>query len=255
MYLAYVDESGDPGPTGSQTFVLATVLIHEARWLSTLDGLVGFRRWLREQFGIPLRAELKANFLIRNGGPHLSAHPLSEGARRAIYKQTIRLQPKLSTQVFAILIDKSKLLARGGDPVATAWEQLLNRLERFSNANDTRVMVVHDQADQLVVRSTARRARRLGYVGAHFGGKPLARPFQQLLDDPIPRDSRDSYMLQVADLCAYAAFRRVFPPPARSASIVPQNTWDELGAAKVLDVNRLIARTTTVPEAIVIWPR
>jgi hypothetical protein len=255
MYLAYVDESGDPGETGSQTFVVACVLVHEARWLGALDGLVGYRRWMRDQFGIPLRAELKANYLIRNGGPHLSAHPLSESARRAIYRQTLRLQAKLSTQVFAILIDKPKLAARGGQPLATAWEQLLNRLERFCAYNDTRVMVVHDQTDQLIVRGKARRARRFGYVGAHFGPGTLARPFHQLLDDPIPRDSRDSYLLQVADLCAYAAFRRVIPPPARSASIVPQKTWDELGGAKLLDVNKLIARTTPVPDAIVVWPR
>jgi Protein of unknown function (DUF3800) len=53
---------------------------------------------------------------------------------------------------------------------------------------------------------------------------------------PVPRDSRQSYFVQLADLAAYAAFRRYHPPPPRLVPIVPQRMWDELGPARYLEV-------------------
>lgn len=66
MLIAYVDESGDPGVAGSRTYVLACVLVDAADWPDAFDKLIRFRRWIRERFGLPVRAEVKANFLIRN---------------------------------------------------------------------------------------------------------------------------------------------------------------------------------------------
>ena len=36
----------------------------------------------------------------------------------------------------------------------------------------------------------------------------------------------------MSDLVAYAAFRHLYPPPPRPSQIVPQNMWEELGAAR-----------------------
>jgi len=46
MYLAYFDESGDSGLKNSPTqwFVLSCVLIHQARWMESLNQLVKARR-------------------------------------------------------------------------------------------------------------------------------------------------------------------------------------------------------------------
>jgi hypothetical protein len=77
-------------------------------------------------------------------------------------------------------------------------------------------------------------------------------PFGNLLDDPVPRDSRQSYFLQLADLNAYAAFRRKYPPPPRPVQIVPHLMWDELGAARYTAVRN--TRRFGGPEAIVPGP-
>lgn len=70
MYFAYFDESGNASFEKSlgPAFTLSAVLIHERNWLTTLDKLVGFRRYLRDNFGIDPLAELKANWLIRRKG-------------------------------------------------------------------------------------------------------------------------------------------------------------------------------------------
>ena len=45
MYLMYVDESGDPGTSGSKTdhYILTGLVIHELSWRKTLDDLVELR--------------------------------------------------------------------------------------------------------------------------------------------------------------------------------------------------------------------
>lgn len=71
-----------------------------------------------------------------------------------------------------------------------------------------------------------------------FGTGVLKRPFNRLLNDPVPRNSAQSYFLQLADLAAYAAFRRHHPPPAMPVNIVPEAMWDELGDARYSPVNK-----------------
>ena len=253
MYLAYVDESGSKGPIvsgGSRTFVLGCVLVRASQWASAFDGVIGYRRFLKRQFGLPIRAEIKANYLLQNGGP-FRALALSESARMAIVRGLLRLQSKLELHAFAIVINK-EWLDRSRDPHDTAWDFLLQRLERLSTKQDTQVVLIHDEGSALAVRARARLARRAGIAGSSFGAGFLQRPFRGLIDDPVSRDSQESYFLQIADLNAYAAFRRIFPPPAGRVQIVPERMWDELGEARLAEVNQ---RSDGPSPGIVVWPK
>jgi len=133
MLLAYVDESGDDGQErGSHTYALSCVMVDASAWTSTFDQLIAYRRWIRDRFGIPVRAEIKANYLLRNGGP-LRDKPLGERARFALYRSFLRLQPKLGLNVFAVVVDKKKATEKfsGSRPASDiAWAYLLQRLER-----------------------------------------------------------------------------------------------------------------------------
>lgn len=66
MLIAYVDESGDLGP--SHTYTLGCVLVDSESWPASFDALIAFRRFLRKEHGVPIRAELKANYILRNEG-------------------------------------------------------------------------------------------------------------------------------------------------------------------------------------------
>jgi hypothetical protein len=237
VYLAYVDDSGDPGQHGSQTYVLGCVLVESSHCASTFDQVIAFRRFVRARFGIPVRAEIKANYLLRNGGI-FRQHPLSERARFHLYRGFMRLQPKLGMDAFAVVIDKATAFAGARSPDDVAWEYLLQRLER--SFQGTEVLIIHDEGDALAVRARARKARRAGTAGSAFGTGVLSVPFRNLLDDPVPRKSTESYFLQMADLAAYAAFRQLYPPPVRPVQIVPQTMWDELGAARLARVRNVV---------------
>lgn len=251
MLLTYVDESGDAGAAGSRTYSLGAVMVDATAWPSVFDDLIDFRRFLRQKFGIPVRAEIKANYLLRNGGPFRPLG-LSEQARFAIYRAHLRMQAKLGLQAFGVVIDKPELATHrpGLDPRDVGWEYLLQRLERYTTKNGVETLLVHDEGDVLRVRRLTRKARRAGTAGSAFGTGYLRRPAVRIIDDPVPRDSRQSYFLQHADLNAYAAFRFVVPPPPRAVQIVPQHMWDELGTARLLAVSQV----NHGPPGLVVYP-
>jgi hypothetical protein len=241
MYFAYVDESGDPGAGGSHTYSLGCVLVEDRIWPATFNDLIDFRRHLRARFGVPVRAEIKANYLLRNGGP-FRALGLSEMARFAIYRGFMRLQPKLGTLVFAVVVEKAAAEQRypQRDPREIGWERLLQRVERVTTKWGTTAMIVHDEGEATLVRKLARKSRRAGTAGSMVGTGILRRPARLLLEDPVPRNSQQSYFVQVADLAAYAAFRLVHPPPPRPVNIVPAPRTTD---APLLPVRREVDRT------------
>lgn len=253
MYLAYVDDSGDAGAKGSHTYVLACVLVSASSWPRVFDDLLAFRRQLKTTFGVPVRAELKANDLIRNKGA-LGTLKLSERSRRRIYQLAMRMQRNLGTKTFAIVIDKEKLALRAvpRDPREVAWEYLLQRLERLSTkTGNSPVILIHDEGEAATIRRLMRCARRIGTAGSAFGTGSLSRPATYLIDDPSPRDSKHSYFIQLADLNAYAAFRDTISPPPRVSQIVPQSTWNEIDTGRFRPANQLKGGT----PGIVVWPK
>ena len=252
MYLAYIDESGSTGDVakgGSKSYTLGCVLVRASQWATTLDGLIGYRRYLKTQFGLLTRAEVKANHVLQNAGAFRQL-ALSERARHSLYRGMLRLCPKLEIKVFAVVIRKELLTS--GDPHEFAWTFLLQRLERLTTKQGVQVVIFHDEGDEARVRVLARRARRAGIAGSAFGAGHVLVPFRGLLDDPVSRRSHESLFLQLSDLVAYAAFRRVFPPPARPVQIVPELMWDELGASTLAEVNQ---RSGGPSAGIVAWPR
>lgn len=235
------------------TYTLGCVLVDSDVWPETFNDLIAFRRYLRARFGLPVRAELKANYLIRNEGP-FKALALPERQRRAIYRQAMRLHGKIGLRTFAVLIRKNEAAEHDPDLNSrdVAWDYMLQRLRNQSEQKPlgpTTILLVHDEGEQATIRKLARRSRRAGTVGSKFGTGQLKIPFSKLIDDPVARDSRHSYFIQLADLAAYAAFRRLYPPPPRLVQIVPQSTWDELGDARFDPVT-----TAKNPPGIVHWP-
>ena len=69
VLLAYVDESGNTGDVrsgGTLTFCLGCVLVDADQWPHTFDELLDFRRRLHSSHRVPMRAEVKASYLLCN---------------------------------------------------------------------------------------------------------------------------------------------------------------------------------------------
>lgn len=226
-------------------------MVSAAKWPDTFDRFIGFRRKLCKLFGLRVRAEVKANYLLRNTGPFATLR-LTEESRRKIYRMFMRMAEHLDVDVFAVVIQKQRLPDQSRDPRDIAWEYMLQRLERASTKSATPIMLVHDEGENLIVRKLARKARRWGSAGSAFGTGSLSRPARLLVDDPVPRNSSQSYFIQLADLAAYAAFRACVPPGGVRASICPASMWSALGNARYAPATSL--RGSAAGVGIVEWP-
>lgn len=244
MLVAYIDESGNTGdPTngGSMTFTLGCALVDADNWPTAFDGLLSFRRRVRDKFGVHMRSEIKANYLLRNSGD-LRRYGLGHGARRLIYQAHLRVLPSLGARAFAVVIDKRTGYTTPTACFDMAWETILQRLERTSTNESTKFIVVHDEGEDDAVRRWVRRARRYLTAGSAFGTGTIVNPATALVDDPVPRQSKQSYFIQVADLLAYAAFGNVIPPGPNIETVCPQGMWGELGDATHRPVAKLRPR-------------
>jgi Protein of unknown function (DUF3800) len=245
VLLAYVDESGDTGDVnagGSLTYTLGCVLLDADVWPASFDELLAFRRRVRNTFGVPMRAEIKANYLLRNSGD-LRPLGLGPGARHVIYRAHLRVLQDLNARAFAVVVDKRKKTLLPAACFDLAWEGLLQRLERTSTKEGATFAVVHDEGENDAIRKWVRRARRYLTAGSVMGVGSFQLAARLLVDDPIPRRSHHSYFVQMADLVAYAAFRAVVAPGEAVARVCPQRMWGEIGLATHTAVSQLRPRS------------
>ena len=254
MLLVYVDESGDPGFTNSPTpaFILNAVIIPDDKWLATLDIMVTFRRWLRANFGLLARSEVKANELVRGKGPWKTAGPnnagLAPAARIRIYERFMALQAKMPwLQTFSIVVNKSAITSQGtNNPRDRAWQFLIQRIERQANNAATTAMLFPDDGHHHFIEKKLRAMRRFNRPPSFFTpGTTLQRNALNIIEDPNSRRSSHSYFVQLADLNSYATFRHLYPHPA-----FPKDMWLKLGSAINTRVNHLRGG----PPGIVSWP-
>jgi hypothetical protein len=233
VLIAYVDESGDTGLIqlgGSLTYTLGCILIDADQWPSAFEEMLTFRRRLKTTFGVPVRAEIKANYLLRNRG-HFLQLGLGHGARYIIYRAHMQELERLPARAFAVVVDKRNSALSPADYFDLAWEALLQRLERTSTREGATFIVVHDEGENKAIRRWVRKSRRYLTAGSAFGPGSLRFAARLLVDDPVPRQSDASYFVQAADLVAYAAFRAVITPSPAIARICSPTMWDEIGTA------------------------
>lgn len=245
MLLAYIDESGNTGDVlngGSLTYALGCVLLDSREWPHAFDGLVGFRRRLRSSFGVPMRAEVKAQYLLRSSGD-LRTLNLAPGQRSVVFRAHLRVLESLRVRAFAVVVDKRDRTLAPSAVFDLAWEGMLQRLERTSTKEDKTFAVFHDEGEDDSIRRWVRRSRRHLTAGSAYGVGSLAVNARLLVDDPVSRRSQHSYFIQVADLVAYAAFRAVVPPGSAVSAVCPRDMWDAVGAATHTKVSALKPRS------------
>lgn len=240
--FAYIDDSGDPGmEKGSATFGLGCVIVPLDHWTARLDLLVAMRRAIRDTYGIRFRDEVKAEWLV-NARKHFQG--LGDGQLRDIYRRHFQMLSVVPSGVFAVVVRKHEITDKTINPEERAWEYLFQRLRMRSRDTSAPIVVLHDEGSRdKELRKHLRRFRRhsIAATGAHADA-PL------IVEDPVPRDSQHSYFIQLADLCAYAATRKIIPPTGRGRKVCSEEMWDEVGRA------RLSAVSKSRSDGIVVWP-
>lgn len=202
MFLLYLDESGDPNNPDNEYFVLAGIAVFERQthWLSQqLDSLE--TSTFSSATVSPI--EFHASEIYKGKKPPWDG--LGYGERMGILDALCKVitDSHESNVLFAVAIDRPFL--RGVDAVERAFEDITSRFDLFLK----RKHASGDTQRGLLILDRNRQEKRLQILlntyrkdGGRFGR------LVNFSDVPFFTDSTSSRLVQLADLIAWATYRR-----------------------------------------------
>lgn len=187
-YLAYVDDSGDENHD-----LLTALLVPVDVWTDLLALWKGYRRWIERRFDVPPDVELHAVDLAKNA----RANPgdafggrLQRSDRQAVAKSGFRTlsNPELKSLRF---VTAYRQVPQGSGDL---YPLLVELIEEFLDWTKSFAVVWFDGTATSLTDHTRAIHRSL----------PIQT--RRVLEDPCGYDSRESHLIQIADLAAYSAF-------------------------------------------------
>ncbi|MBN2292726.1 MAG: DUF3800 domain-containing protein [Pirellulales bacterium] len=228
MYLMYVDESGDCGMPGdgspTRYFCLSGLVVHELRWRDTTGQLLRFRHWLRGKYGVYHDDELHAAEMLNKPNKiAASLQRLKKHERLAIIRHFADEIARLSDiSLINVLVDKQAKVPNKGEVFRWAWYTLFQRFEntiRYQNFpgpknTDDRGIIFPDDTDGTKLKKFLDSMRlnnqfKIRQPQGAFVYKN--EPIKVIIEDPVLRNSRDSYLIQVADCTAFLLKQNIQP--------------------------------------------
>jgi hypothetical protein len=208
IHLVYMDDSQD-----QEIGVCTALMIPAEAWHPSFQLIRAWRRDLKEQRGVYVYKELHAWKLLAGKG-RLGTKVVPKAGRHAIFNEGLSLVARLpGAQVINAVFDK------GLDELA--YERVLNRINRTMQAWGTYAILFWDQGKEAQHRRLTRQMRVFNPIPSAFGiwdSGNLTKniPLDRIIEDPVFKDSQQSYFVQLTDFCAYALLRREHPLPARN---------------------------------------
>lgn len=231
MRFMYVDESGDPGLWDASTpnhlrssphYILTGIIVPAGLWREYLNAIVAIRRQIRKQYGFYMRTELHAANLINPRGDEAYKRiPGGRKGRVALYHDVLQGIAAELSDISIINVHLDKLnphypssVQQNADPEGRAWEWLIQRFSNHlqNNCGGDLGMILADETNEVKVRRIARRMRVHNHVASKvYTGTSLSKPIENIVEDPVMRNSQHSYFVQVADLVSHALYRNLYP--------------------------------------------
>jgi hypothetical protein len=219
MFLIYIDESGDTGHKNSPTkyFVLSAIILHETNWQNTFEDLVMFRRSLRTRFGLKMNEEIHASEFI-NGSPKLNVN-ITRNDKLDILKRCLKwLDSRKDISIVTIRCDKNAHSEK--DIFDFSWKVLIQRIDNtlafnnFPNATESdKGLIIADNTNGGKLTNLLKQMRHYNRVpnSISHGSGSRNITLRSIIEDPIMRDSAESYFHQMVDVVAYFA-RQYYEP-------------------------------------------
>jgi len=205
MFLAYYDESGDDGypKTSSPFFVLSVVYQHHLVWKENYERVKEFKRQIAKDFPFPFHEELHTREFLLNKNPYFF-WAISDAERVNVIDLYCQLCAQLNLKIINVVIVKPRI-PEGSEfnVLDTALTYSIQRIENDLNPEpQNRFMVITDWGRVGKMRKTTRRVQKINFIPSKFGSAPRRQEIKRLIEDPLPKDSSESYFIQLADMAA-----------------------------------------------------
>ncbi len=206
MHLLYVDDSGSVGNANETHFILGGVAIFERgiyHVIKALDDVVaGFGLG-----GNPHDLELHGNEMYNGRSAPWSS--LKRPDREQMIRAALNVVAgqKSAVRLFGVAVNKAHIAPR--DPVEYAFEEICNRFNLFLRRSNNRESKSGESQRGLVIMDETHHEQPLQALARHFRVNGTRwGALRNMAEVPLFVDSRASRAVQLADLVAYALWRK-----------------------------------------------
>lgn len=227
MDIFYIDESAS-----ADTFVMSSVRIPLLRfgndgqwWVSWPHYYEAARAWRRDlaaKHSLKIRPEIhSSDFLAGKGKMHASGRVLTKAEAADAFRYGLSQLSFLDDASIITAFATAKSALFGQTKMKATLTGLLQRLERQTTKEERAALTFFDEGHREYWK-IYRRSQAYMPVGSALGGwgsgATKSLPLKQFVEDGNIKSSADSYVLQIADMVAYAALQKL----KHEAGILPQ---------------------------------
>ena len=225
MYLLYLDESGTQ--TSARHLVLAGVALHENRIYWAKDQIDDIQRQFFPNITDPIQFHATSLRVKDVNNPPHPFNLVDDKARSDILNQLYQIADEMYATFFAVVVEKGAL-PETQDPYEYALEQMLSRFEQFIRR---RYRETDMRNKGLVVIAASQYRERLETLARHLASEGTTWvELDNLVDIPFFTLSRNSRLLQIADLIANTVYGRYESSHAREFDrMLPKFDQDDSG--------------------------
>ncbi len=262
MFIAYYDESGDDGypKYSSPLFVLSALYIYYLNWREAYDNIHQFRQQLKRDFGVHVKLEFHAKHFLLNKKPyrHLG---ISDINRTLILDLFCDLVGRLECKIINVVINKLKIKGDEYNVLENAFKYSIQRIENDLEGIDPakKFMIITDNGRIGKMRKTSRKIQKINYIPSRYNYEPYRKEIRSLIEDPLPKDSKESYFIQISDLVAYIVYLHKLKdlnvgnfPNRLPETVTQKKVYEWLGK---LETSLNLKASTVDPYGIVTYPK
>ncbi len=209
MFVAYFDEAGDDGfpQYSSPLFVLSAVYLHYQNWQDNYELLHQLRQRLHSSYGLPVKQELHTKALLLNKAAYRDLK-LSDEQRLEIIEQFCDAVAHSKLKAINVAIIKTAIAVPKYDVLDTALTHSIQRIDSDLESIDpaNKFLLITDEGRVGKMRLTTRKIQHDNVVQSKFGAGTYHKEITSLIEDPLPKESKESYFIQLADLIATVVY-------------------------------------------------
>lgn len=208
MYIAYFDETGDDGfPSfSSELFVLTSIYMHHQYWKDNYNKTLDFRRMLKRDFGLPVKLEFHTKHFLTDKNPY-RLYSFSNNDKKDIVFRFADFISGLNVEIVNVVINKKNIFSPQYPVLENALTFNIQRIENTLRNHSEKEMflVITDEGRVGKMRKITRKIQKINYIPSKFGS-PYRQEIERLIEDPLPKQSNESYFIQIADFVSYIVF-------------------------------------------------
>jgi hypothetical protein len=91
-----------------------------------------------------------------------------------------------------------------GNALTYSVQRIENDLSRMSPAS--KYVILTDSGRVGKMRKTTRKIQRINFIPSKYSIGSYRKEIQHLIEDPLPKDSKESFFIQLSDLVSYIVF-------------------------------------------------